>query len=153
MENIKEKILQRLLEFIELKGGFYVVGEVTGVSPQSLYTMRKRGGTPNSEMLAVFAECYPDFDANHILTGRRSVPVSELLRAELELSRLKSDMMDLQQTNKVFLQVALGKSGGEAYALDCPPELYLRDIEGSDIPMAFLDSLVGRNLGLTLSVK
>jgi len=66
---MKEKFLDRLLLFIDQNGGVYEVAKKLELSPQTFYTMKRRGSLPSVSLLYALNEHYSNLDVKWLLFG------------------------------------------------------------------------------------
>lgn len=74
----------RLLDFIESKGKLADVAHQIGRSPQLFYNYQKGLSKPSTDVYIDLLNKYPDFDANYILVGKKSVNDTEASRLTRE---------------------------------------------------------------------
>lgn len=108
---MKEKFADRLMKFVDEHGGVRDVAQLVDVSPQTFYTMRRRGSLPNLSFLYSLKERFGDLDINWLLFGDREEGEQNPLQDEVE--RLKRDLA----REKAISNMLLGKLKGEAF---CP---------------------------------
>jgi hypothetical protein len=108
---MKEKFADRLMKFVEEHGGVRDVAEVVDVSPQTFYTMRRRGSLPNLSFLYSLKENFNDLDINWLLFGDKAEDENDPIKQELE--NVKRELA----REKTISNMLLGKSRGEVL---CP---------------------------------
>lgn len=96
-------VLQRLVEFIDSKGGFSEVGRKIGRAPQMFSNLIRRDAKPSLDTLEEIATVYPDFDLNYIVRGERSVGFDVW-------STIQQENVILKREKEIFLN-AMDKMG------------------------------------------
>ena len=107
---MKEKFADRLMKFVDEHGGVRDVAQLVDVSPQTFYTMRRRGSLPNLSFLYSLKERFSDLDINWLLFGEQ---IEEENPLQGEIDKLKRDLA----REKAISNMLLGKLKGEAF---CP---------------------------------
>lgn len=69
LEN-KNEVLQRVISFMNLRGGIAPVARKIGKSEQTFRSMISRDTKPSVDLLQDFANEFDDFDVNYIVPGR-----------------------------------------------------------------------------------
>jgi len=107
--------LQRLLSFVEEKGGKAKVARLMGKAPQKFSNLIAKNARPSVDSLEEFAQHFPDIDLNYIIKG---VPTVE-----------KSLMRDLEEKVKMYEEMMKRVLSPKSEAVTTPPRI--ADLEGA----------------------
>lgn len=108
---MKENFVDRLLKFVDDNGGVYEVAGNIDVSPQTFYTMKRRGSLPNLSLIYALKEKYINLDLDWLLLGKREAP------PEREVDELKERLRRAETIIDSLTGMALKKAKG---ATTCP---------------------------------